>query len=116
MSDALEDFTNVDRLVHEPARFVILSVLDACRAADFVYLQSITKLSNGNLSLHLGKLEAGGLIAIEKKFVRKRPRTTVHLTKDGKKAIRAYLRQFEETRKAARDMSHLRMVADPVTG
>src|SRR5258708_3606407 len=77
VSEPIEGIVNVDRVVHEPARLGILTALDACRSADFMHLQAVTGLSHGNLSLHLGKLEAHGLIEIEKAFIRKKPRTTV---------------------------------------
>ena len=101
MSDPFLDLTNIDRLIHEPARLAVLSVLALVRSADFTYLQAATGLSSGNLSLHLGKLEEAGLITIEKKFVGNRPQTTLRLTKDGKTALRAHFRLIEDTRKAA---------------
>ncbi len=118
MSEPIEGIVNVDRVVHEPARLGILTALDACRSADFMHLQAVTGLSHGNLSLHLGKLEAHGLIEIEKAFIRKKPRTTVRLSKDGKTAIRAHWRRLETTRRAAQKwMRRRRMVApEPALG
>src|SRR5258708_35655522 len=101
MSATLLDLPNVDRLLEEPARLAVLSVLALVRSADFAYLQAATGLSSGSLSLHLGKLEEAGLITIEKKFVGNRPQTTLRLTKDGKTALRAHFRLIEDTRKAA---------------
>ena len=98
--ETFEETTNIDRLIHEPARLVILSVLAECRSANFMYLQSITGLTKGNLSVHLSKLAARGLIAVDKKFVDNNPRTTLRLTKEGRTAIRAYWRQIEKTRAA----------------
>ena len=100
MSEPFQAITNVDRLVHEPARLAILTALEACVSADFMYLQALTGLSKGNLSLHLGKLEARGLIAIQKTFAGKTPRTVVRLTKEGKTAIRDHWRRLEQTRQA----------------
>ena len=59
----------LDRLIHEPARLAILTVLSSVRAADFVFLQHTTGLTQGNLSSHLTKLEEAGLVRIEKSFV-----------------------------------------------
>ena len=70
----------LDRLIHEPARLAILTVLSSVRAADFVFLQRMTGLTQGNLSSHLTKLEEAGLIRIEKSFVGKRPNTSASLT------------------------------------
>ncbi len=102
MSEPVEDILNLDRLVHEPARLAILLTLGACRSADFTYLQAATRLSKGNLSLHLGKLEAGGLIAIERTYAGKRPRMMVQLSKEGRTALKTHRRRLEEMWKAAR--------------
>jgi len=68
VSSPFEEITNLDRLVHEPARLAILTALDACRHADFMYLQSLTGLAKGNLSQHLAKLEAAGPVVAEARF------------------------------------------------
>ena len=70
----------LDRLIHEPGRLAILTVLSSVRDADFVFLQRATGLTKGNLSSHLTKLEDAGLVTIEKRFVRKKPNTSVALT------------------------------------
>lgn len=99
MSDPLfERVASLDRLVHEPARLAILTALSACRSADFTFLQGLTGLSKGNLSSHLAKLDEGGLVAIEKAFDGKIPRTTVTLTVDGKKQIESHWKELERIR------------------
>lgn len=103
MSSPFEEISNFDRLVHEPARLAILTALDACRHADFMYLQSLTGLAKGNLSQHLSKLEDAGLIALSRSFAGKLPKTVVRLTPTGKTAIRAHWRRLEQTRRAALD-------------
>ena len=47
------DPMSIDRLVHEPARMAILSVLDGVADADFVFLQRVLGVTKGNLSAHL---------------------------------------------------------------
>jgi DNA-binding transcriptional ArsR family regulator len=98
MPDPFEAFTSIDRVIHEPARLSILSALDECRRADFLFLQSLTALSKGNLSQHLSKLENAGLVEIQKVF-NKMSHTTVRLTPQGRTAIRAYWRDLERTRR-----------------
>ena len=61
--------------MHEPGRLAILTVLSSVSDADFLFLQRTTGLTKGNLSSHLAKLEDGGLVTIEKRFVRKKPNT-----------------------------------------
>jgi DNA-binding MarR family transcriptional regulator len=85
----------LDRLIHEPGRLAILTVLSSVRDADFVFLQRTTGLTKGNLSSHLTKLEAAGLVAIEKKFVHKKPNTNVALTATGKQRIARHWDQLE---------------------
>ncbi|SEP67852.1 winged helix-turn-helix domain-containing protein [Microlunatus flavus] len=89
---------DVDRLVHEPARLGILTVLSSVRSAEFLFLQSTLGLSKGNLSSHLGKLEQGGLVEITKKFVGKKPQTSAALTPAGLEAIGRYWRQLDHLR------------------
>jgi DNA-binding MarR family transcriptional regulator len=85
----------LDRLVHEPGRLAILTVLSSVRDADFVFLQRTTGLTKGNLSSHLTKLEDAGLVRIEKRFVRKKPNTRVGLTAAGSKRIAHHWDQLE---------------------
>ena len=85
-----EEIAHLDRLVHEPTRLAILTALSACERADFLFLQRITGLTKGNLSSHLARLEAGGLIEIEKRFVDKRTQTLASLTARGREAVETY--------------------------
>jgi DNA-binding transcriptional ArsR family regulator len=86
----------VDRLVHEPARLVILVVLSSLEEADFLFLTRATGLTWGNLSSHLSKLEAAGYIEITKRFVHKKPNSVVRLTKSGRVAVRQYTRTMRK--------------------
>ena len=85
----------LDRLIHEPGRLAILTVLSSVTDADFVFLQRTTGLTKGNLSSHLTKLEDAGLVAIEKRFIRKKPNTNIALTAIGKKRIAEHWEQLE---------------------
>ena len=88
----------LDRLIHEPGRLAILTVLTSVADADFLFLQRTTGLTKGNLSSHLTKLEDAGLVEIEKRFVRKKPNTNVRLTKDGSERIAHHWAQLERLR------------------
>lgn len=88
----------LDRLIHEPGRLAILTVLSSVKAADFVFLQRATRLTKGNLSSHLSKLEEAGLVEIEKTFVRKKPKTGVTLTAVGRERIAHHWDQLERLR------------------
>jgi DNA-binding MarR family transcriptional regulator len=91
----------LDRLVHEPGRLAILTVLSSVKDADFLFLQRTTGLTKGNLSSHLTKLEEAGLIVIEKRFIRKKPNTNVALTALGRERIARHWEQLERLRNLA---------------
>ncbi len=80
----------LDRLIHEPARLLIVTILATTEAADFVYLARETGLTAGNLGAHLARLEAAGSVAIEKTYRGKVPRTVCRLTEAGLAAYRGY--------------------------
>ncbi|HSK47058.1 MAG TPA: transcriptional regulator [Coriobacteriia bacterium] len=84
-----------DRVIHEPARLKIMSVLSVVQSADFVYLQHETGLTGGNLSVQLTRLEEAGYIAIEKTFAGKMPRTLASMTPAGRDAFAAYRRYLK---------------------
>ncbi|MEA2900924.1 MAG: hypothetical protein QOH36_811 [Actinomycetota bacterium] len=85
----------LDRLIHEPGRLAIMTVLSSVQAADFVFLQRTTGLTKGNLSSHLTKLEEAGLVTIEKRFVLKKPNTNVALTPEGMRRVTDHWHQLE---------------------
>jgi DNA-binding transcriptional ArsR family regulator len=89
----------LDRLVHEPGRLAILTVLSSVSDADFLFLQRTTGLTKGNLSSHLTKLEDGGLVTIEKRFVRKKPNTRVALTDDGRRRTARHWEQLDRLKR-----------------
>jgi DNA-binding transcriptional ArsR family regulator len=80
----------IDRVVHEPARLAILTVLSTCEEADFLFLERATKLSRGNLSVQLTRLEDANVIEIEKRIEHKRTLTTAKLTDRGRRTLNAY--------------------------
>jgi DNA-binding transcriptional ArsR family regulator len=98
MADAseLRSVTELDRLIHEPARLLIVTILSAVASADFLFLQRETGLTKGNLSAHLSKLEEAGYVQIEKTFKGKLPLTVCKLTPPGKKALTLYRQQLQE--------------------
>jgi len=99
MTTPFEELAGLDRLIHEPARLSLLTALVSCKSADYLFLQRLTGLTGGNLSSHLSKLEEGGLIQIEKRFVDKRPNTQVQITNQGRIAIERHWIQLENLRK-----------------
>jgi len=89
----VEDFSllgNIDRLIHEPGRLMIMSYLSVVESADFLFLKRQTGFTWGNLSAHLSKLEDAGYIEVIKEFVDKKPHTVLHLTEAGRTAFNKY--------------------------
>jgi DNA-binding MarR family transcriptional regulator len=96
MDDTLRSVTDLDRLIHEPARLLILTILSPVASADFLFLQRETGLTKGNLSAHLSRLEEAGYVEIEKTFKGKLPLTICKLTTAGKKALSQYRQQLQD--------------------
>ena len=89
-NDNLRQLAEIDRIIHEPARLLIMAYLFVVESADFLFLERQTGLTRGNLSSHLTKLEDAGYVEINKEFVEKIPRTLLKLTKSGRQAFNAY--------------------------
>ena len=87
--------TELNRLIHEPARLLIVTILSTVASADFLFLQRETGLTKGNLSAHLSRLEEAGYVKVEKTFKGKLPLTVCKLTAAGKKALAQYRQQLQ---------------------
>jgi len=90
----LQALATLDRIIHEPARLMIMTVLYAVTEADFLYLQRECGLTQGNLSSHLAKLEDAKYVLIEKTFKGKYPLTICSLTRKGRDAFDEYVRKM----------------------
>ena len=94
--DDLRNLAEVDRLIHEPARLMIVAILSAVESTDFLYLQRETGLTKGNLSSHLTKLEDAGYVKIEKTYRGKLPLTICRLTQTGQAAFKDYRQRLKK--------------------
>ena len=92
----------IDRVIHEPIRLKIMSMLSGIDKADFNFLLTTLGLSKGNLATHIDKLEKAGYVLVEKGFKGKVTHTEYSLTKVGKKSFSAYWLTLEEIRAQAR--------------
>jgi DNA-binding MarR family transcriptional regulator len=91
MREPTFDPARLDDAIHGKLRLGIMAYLSSVSAASFAELKEKTDASDGNLSVHMRKLEDAGYLTIEKSFVGRRPRTTLALTPAGRKAWIAYL-------------------------
>ncbi len=90
MSRAIQDVASLDRVIHEPARLVLVALLSPVESADFLFLLTESKLTKGNLSVQLSRLEEAGYVKIEKTFRGKMPHTEYSLTEKGRAAFARY--------------------------
>lgn len=86
----------IDRLVHEPARLMIMAHLYVVDSADYVFLMKSTGLTWGNLSSHLSRLEEAAYVEVTKEFVARKPHTMARLTHEGREAFDAYRRTMRQ--------------------
>lgn len=89
-SEGHQPIAEIDRLIHEPARLMIMAYLYVVESADFLFLMHQTGLTHGNLSSHMSKLEAAGYIEVVKEFVDRKPHTMLQLTDKGRAAFQEY--------------------------
>ena len=102
MRPPLDDIAALNRLIHEPARLAIVTVLAACEKADFIFLVNVTGLTKGNLSSHASKLQQAGIIEIEKVFEGSYPVTSFKLTAEGRERLEEYWNRVDNIRQVVR--------------
>ena len=86
--------TDLNRVIHEPARLLLVALLAGVKEADFLWLLRESGLTKGNLSSHLARLEEAGYIDMQKTFKGKIPLTVLRLTRAGKSAFDAYKKKM----------------------
>lgn len=92
--EGIKSITDIDKLIHEPARLSIMAYLFVVESADMVFLKNQTGLTWGNLSSHITKLEEAGYVIVEKRFKGKKPQTLLHLSEQGRKSFQDYRRKM----------------------
>lgn len=89
------DVSKIDEVIHGRMRLGIVAYLAGAEVADFNALKDALSATQGNLSVHLRKLEEAGYITIEKGFHGRKPLTRARLTPQGRAAFADYLRTME---------------------
>lgn len=87
----LTDLGRIDEVIHGRMRLGIMVYLADAETADFNELKAALEATQGNLSVHLKKLEEAGYVAIEKSFRDNKPLTRASITPAGRRAFAAYL-------------------------
>lgn len=85
-----ETYDQIDRVIHAPARLMIMTTLYVIEGGDMVFLKKQTNLSWGNLSVQVRRLEDAGYVAVKKEFLENKPHTVVSMTLEGRRAFEAY--------------------------
>lgn len=83
-------------MIHGRVRLGVMAHLVKTDVAGFNELKAVLNVTQGNLSMHLRKLEEAGYVKIEKGYLGRKPRTRVQLTAAGRKAFAAYLCAIEQ--------------------
>jgi len=94
MTASLQNPSGLDRVIHEPARLILVALLSSVESADFLFLLKESSLTRGNLSVHLSRLEEAGYLQAEKTFRGKIPHTEYRLTEKGKSAFDLYRKKI----------------------
>lgn len=102
MPDAEFDYRALDDVIHGRVRLAVMAYLSGADSADFNELKAKIGGTDGNLSVHLRKLEEAGYVRVEKTFANRKPRTVCHLTPDGREAWIAYIERLETLLSTAR--------------
>ncbi len=89
----------IDKIIHEPARLRIMMILAGVEQADFNFLLTTLKLTRGNLSRHIEKLESASYLKVQKTFKGKIPNTNYQLTQKGSKTLAQYWKDIDTVRR-----------------
>jgi DNA-binding MarR family transcriptional regulator len=92
----MNDILEIDRLIHEPARLLIMMYLEKLNYCDFIFLINQTGLTKGNLSSHIRKLEEAGYVVVDKKIVNRHTNTVFSLTDNGHEQLSRYKMQMND--------------------
>jgi len=88
--------SDLDPLIHEAARLLVVSVLAECQVTDFNFTLATTGLTRGNLSRHMAKLIEAGYVRETKEFVNRKPHTEYRLTPAGRNAFKRYRKAWRQ--------------------
>jgi DNA-binding PadR family transcriptional regulator len=91
----MPDLPELNPVVHGRLRLALLSLLSGVEKAEFTWLRAKTEATDGNLGAQLLKLEAAGYVAVQKKFVLRKPQTLYRISQSGRQALTAYVQALK---------------------
>lgn len=92
----MPDLPELNPVVHGKLRLALLSLLASVEQADFTWLREKTGSTDGNLGAQLLKLEEAGYVAVEKKFVQRKPQSIYRMTEPGRVALSEYVKALKQ--------------------
>jgi DNA-binding transcriptional ArsR family regulator len=89
------DYQLLDDIIHSRIRLAIMAVLVSVEQAEFTFLKDKVNSTDGNLSVHLKKLDEAGYVSAHKRFVDRKPLSSYKLTARGRRAFESYVTRLE---------------------
>ncbi|MGD0628779.1 MAG: transcriptional regulator [Terracidiphilus sp.] len=99
----MPDLPELNPVLHGKLRLALVSLLCGVEVAEFTWLRAKTGSTDGNLGAQLLKLEEAGYVAVEKKFVHRKPQTLYRMTEVGRQALTEYVQALKQLLGAAID-------------
>jgi len=93
--DKTFDHQQLDEFLHSRIRLAIMSILATVNEMDFNLLKKEINTTDGNLSIHLKKLEERKYVSIKKGYSGRKPLTTASITNEGLSALENYFKTLE---------------------
>jgi DNA-binding transcriptional ArsR family regulator len=81
----------LDRLLSDPTRLALMSVLCAAEWCDFAFLRDSVSLSDSALSKQLATLKKDGYVEQRRTYLGRVPKTTVQATEQGRRRFLAHV-------------------------
>lgn len=92
----MPELPELNPVIHGKLRLALLSLLAGVEEAEFTWLRAKTGSTDGNLGAQLLKLEEAGYVAVEKKFVLRKPQTLYRITENGRQALSEYVQALKQ--------------------
>jgi DNA-binding HxlR family transcriptional regulator len=92
----MPELPELNPVIHGKLRLALLSLLAGVEDAEFTWLRTKTGSTDGNLGAQLMKLEEAGYVAVEKKFVQRKPQSNYRLTEAGRDALQEYIQALKQ--------------------
>ncbi len=104
----MPELPDLNPVIHGKLRLALLSLLAGVEQAEFTWLRGKTGSTDGNLGAQLVKLEEVGYVAVEKKFVMRKPQSVYRITEKGREALAEYVQALKQLLGSAINASQIK--------